>query len=220
MGTALLCRLAQTPGFPAAKARAYVDAVAAQMVLFAAHVQDPATGLFRHGFNAATNDSSCCRWGRANGWIMMAHAEVVGALAAVAPAHPLLAEVLRVWRLHVAGVVALHPAGADGRWHQVLDEPSTFLETSVTSMTVFSLATGIAGGWLDKAYAPVLRAAWAGVAAAVGADGVVDGICSGTGIGDTVAFYEARPTDYNASDPGLGAVFRAAIAISQCAACQ
>ena len=53
-----------------------------------------------------------------------------------------------------------------------------------------------------------------------GADGVVVDICSGTGIGNTVAFYEDRPTDYNASDPGLGSVFRAAIAVSQCAACQ
>lgn len=220
MGTALLCRLAQTPGFPAAKARAYVDAVAAQAVTFAAHVQDPATGLFRHGYNYATGDTSCCRWGRANGWIMMAHAEAVEALTAVAPDHPLLPEVLRVWRLHVASVAALHPAGADGRWHQVLDEPATFPETSVTAMTVYSIATGIARGWLDAAYAPVVKAAWAGVAAAVGADGVVQGICSGTGIGNTVAFYEQRPTDYNASDPGLGSVFRAAIAVAACAACQ
>ena len=220
MGTALLCRLAQTPGFPAAKARAYVDAVAAQAVLFAAHVQDPASGLFRHGYNFATRHSSCCRWGRANGWIMMAHAEAVEAIAAVAPAHPQLAEVLRVWRLHVKGVAALHPADGDGRWHQVLDEPTTFLETSVTAMTVYSIATGVARGWLDAGYAAVAKAGWAGVAGAVGADGVVAGICSGTGIGNTVAFYEARPTDYNASDPGLGAVFRAAIAISQCAACQ
>ena len=220
MGTALLCRLAQTPGFPPAKARAYVDAVAEQAVLFASHVQDPATGLFRHGYNFATGDSSCCRWGRANGWIMMAHAEAVLAITAIAPAHPLLDEVLRVWRLHVAGVVAVHPADGDGRWHQVLDEPSTFLETSVTAMTVYSIATGISRGWLDAAYAPVVRAAWAGIAGAVDADGVVEAICSGTGIGNTVAFYQDRPTAYNQSDPGIGSVFRAAIAVAQCAACQ
>ena len=218
MGTALLCRLARTPGFPAAKARAYVDAVAAQMVLFAAHVQDPATGLFRHGFNAATNDSSCCRWGRANGWIMMAHAEAAGALAAVAPAHPQLPELLRVWRLHVAGFVATHDAAGDGRWHQVLDAPDTFLETSATAMAVYSIATGVAGGFLDAGLAPLARAAWAGVAGAVGADGAVAGICEGTGIGNTVAFYEARSTAYNSSDPGIGAVFRAAIAIARCGA--
>ena len=39
-------------------------------------------------------------------------------------------------------------------------------------------------------------------------------ICTGTGIGSDVAFYEARPTAYNVSAPGIGSVFRAAVAYS------
>ena len=213
MGTALLCRLATTPGVPASNARAYARAAGTQLTQFAAHTQDKATGLFRHGFNAATNHTSCCRWGRSNGWILMAAPEIASALSAAAPGDPLLDDVLRVWRAHVAGFAAVHPPAGDGRWHQVLDEPSTFLETSVSAMAVFSIATGITRGWLDSSYAPLVRAAWAGVAGAVAADGTVSSICAGTGIGNTVAFYEARPTDYLDSDPGLGAVFRAALAI-------
>ena len=37
--------------------------------------------------------------------------------------------------------------GASGRWHQVVNESSTFLETSSTAMMVTSLATGIMHGW-------------------------------------------------------------------------
>lgn len=143
---------------------------------------------------------------------MMSHAEVVQALATVDPAHPSLPAVLAIWRRHAAGLAALQAPG-DGRFHQVLDDASTYLETSVTAMTLYSLATGVRGGWLDRAtFAPVIEAAWAGLAAAVDADGTVTGICTGTGIGTDVAFYEARPTAYNISAPGLGSVFRAAVA--------
>jgi unsaturated rhamnogalacturonyl hydrolase len=98
----------------------------------------------------------------------------------------------------------------DGRWHQVLDHPETFLETSVTSMTLYSLITGVMGGWLDKTtYDPVIQAAWLGLASTVQMDGTVNGISCGTGIGTDVTFYQERPTNWTESAPGLGSVFRA-----------
>jgi unsaturated rhamnogalacturonyl hydrolase len=212
MGTTLLARLA-LHGAP--RSTDYLNFVAAQQVSFASHMQNATDGLFIHGYNFATNTQSCCRWGRANGWVMMSHAEIVSALAAVAPNHPLLPAILDIWRRQSAGLAAVQNT-TDGRWHQVLDHPETFLETSVTSMTTYSLITGVMGGWLDAAtYAPVIEAAWPGIAAQVAADGTVNNICTGTGIGTTVDFYEQRPTDYAGSAPGLGSVFRAARAFAQ-----
>ena len=220
MGLALLSRLSRAAAVPAAARARYRDFVAAQHALFAAHCQDAATGLYKHGFNAATGDHSCCFWGRANGWVMMAHAEVALALAAAEPPHAALPAVLAVWRRHAAALAALQPpagggGGADARFHQVLDDASTFHETSVTAMACYSLATGVLGGFLERAaFDGVLRAAWAGVAAAVdAATGQVAGICEGTGIGENVAFYEARRTEWIASSPGLGSVFRCAVAM-------
>jgi nitrite reductase/ring-hydroxylating ferredoxin subunit len=48
---------------------------------------------------------------------------------------------------------------------------------------------------------------------AVRTDGAVDGICEGTPVLLSVAEYDTRTTFYNKSDPGLGAVMRAAMAI-------
>ena len=212
MGIALLARAARNPGLPPALALEFANYVASQQVSFAAHMQDPADGLFFHGYNAFTNETSCCKWGRANGWVMMAHAEVASTLAAVAPQHPLLPRIEAIWRAHAAGMAATQAAG-DGRFHQVLNESSTFLETSVTAMAVYSLADGVVSGVLDRAtFAPVIEAAWAGAAAQVQADGTVTGICEGTGVGTDVAFYEARSTAYGVSDPGIGSVWRAALA--------
>jgi hypothetical protein len=50
------------------------------------------------------------------------------------------------------------------------------------------------------------------VAGQVAADGTVNGICVGTGVLTSVAAYNARPTTYLQASPGLGAVFRSALA--------
>lgn len=215
MGVTLLARLARSTYVSAATAAQYSDFIAQQQVQFAGYMQNSATGLYYHGFNHADMTLSCCHWGRANGWIMMAHYEVVKTLTAVAPNHPRLPAILAIWRLQASGLVAVQAAG-DGRWHQVVNESSTFLETSATAMFLNSLADGVVGGWLDQAtYDASIRAAWGGLASIVSFNGTVSGICTGTGVGENVAFYEARPTDYLKSSPGLGSVIRATLSYAR-----
>jgi rhamnogalacturonyl hydrolase YesR len=221
MGLALAARLVRyAPLAPPTRQR-YQDFLASQHALFASHCQDAALGLYRHGYNGATGEHSCCFWGRANGWVMMAHAEVALALAATSPPHPALPAVQQVWTRHASALAALLPpppaaASADQRLHQVLDDASTFQETSVTAMACYSIAVGLARGWLPPArFHDPLTALYSGVAGALSQDGTVQGICEGTGIGNTTAFYEARKTLYSLSAPGLGAVFRCAIAYEE-----
>jgi len=68
-------------------------------------------------------------------------------------------------------------------------------------------------GYLTKAeFGGVVQLGWEGLTKAVGADGMVSGISTGTGVGTTIKFYNDRPTDYLGSSPGLGSVFRAMVA--------
>ena len=208
MALALLCRLARA-GAP--NAAAYLAVAVTNALTNAARAQD-ASGLFPHGFNTQTNESSCCAWGRANGWIAMSLVELLLALPAAAPSRPV---VLGVFARLADGVVRTQDA-ADGRWHQVLNESSTFLETSASAMFTFALATGVREGWLERTrFAAAATAGWAGILRAVRGDGAVDGICEGTPVLLDVAQYNARTTYYNHSDPGLGAVMRAAMAVAQ-----
>lgn len=50
---------------------------------FSKQMRDPVDGLYAHGVNVATSPvvRSCCKWGRANGWGMLSHIEVLSALA-------------------------------------------------------------------------------------------------------------------------------------------
>lgn len=67
MGLALLARLARL-GAP--RAPEYRTLMVEMQLGYAKMLQDD-DGLMYHGFNALTNKTSCCKWGRANGWIMM-----------------------------------------------------------------------------------------------------------------------------------------------------
>lgn len=209
MALALLCRLARA-GAP--RASEYLAVATTNALTNAARAQQPATGLFPHGFNTLNNESSCCLWGRANGWVAMSLVELLWALPLGAPQRP---AVLGVFSSLAAGLLRTQDA-ADGRWHQVMDDSATFLETSATAMFTFALATGAAEGWLPRAlYEAPVRAAWGGLLRAVRQDGSVDGICQGTPVEPSAAAYDSRTTFYNMSDPGLGAVFRAAMAVQR-----
>lgn len=217
--------------------RDLIDRAAAMQLSFAQYLRDNATGLYWHGFNVADMTPSCCMWGRANGWAMMSHAEVLLALQAF-PGHPLQPQVLALLQAQVKAALPYQVAG-DGRWRNLINNASMWPETSVTAMFVTAMGIALEHGWLDvpgvgasgdgavgyahgggvtlaEQVSPALSAAWAGVAAAVLPDGNVTGVCEGTGIQDTAQDYLERGTEYFHSGPGgAGMVLRAAVVMDR-----
>jgi len=202
MGLALISRLSIM-----FKNRTYSDKGGKMQETFNSHSYDPASSLFWHGFNNEDAHHSCCKWGRGNGWVMMSHIEVLKALKATSKS-PYFAPVVQILQEHAAGLMK---AQADsGLWYQLLDDPTTFQETSSSAMFLWSLIEGVMEGWLDKAtFGPVIEKGWEGLAGTVQSNGQVTGICEGTGIGPDAAFYKDRSTTYLLSSPGLGSVFKA-----------
>lgn len=49
-------------------------------VLFEKHMRDFKDGLYYHGYNDYDHEESCCKWGRANGWGLFSHVEVMAAV--------------------------------------------------------------------------------------------------------------------------------------------
>lgn len=100
---------------------------------------------------------------------------------------------------------------------QLLNETDTYLETSATAMNIVSLATGVLHGWLSRSpFADAALKAWPALAATVGPDGVVSGVCMGTGIFPNKTGYATRGTAWTDSTPGGAAiVLRAAVAVRQ-----
>lgn len=84
--------------------------------------------------------------------------------------------------------------GEEGLWRQLIDHPEAWPETSSTGMFTFAMVTGVKRGWLDEStYGPAARKAWLGLVPYLDDDGNVREVCVGTGKGDSVGYYLARP---------------------------
>jgi len=42
----------------------------------------------------------------------------------------------------------------DGLFHDILDDPSSFIETNMSQMTAYAIYRGVTEGWMDEAYIP------------------------------------------------------------------
>jgi unsaturated rhamnogalacturonyl hydrolase len=177
----------------------YARAVGRLLTSYADKLQRP-DGLFIH---AAEGPHA---WGRGNGFALLGLTE---ALTFLASSWPDRAKVLEIYRRHVRAMRS-HQA-EDGSWRQVVDEPSSYRELTVTAMTVAAMARGVRLGWL----APDLRAAidrgWSAVLARVNEDGTLKDVCSGTGAGATKEYYLNRPAVNGADDRGGAMALLAAI---------
>ena len=204
MGLTLLARLSI---YEANQSRA--EQVLKQQLTFSGHLQDESDGIFYHGYNDLDGHNSCCKWGRGNGWAFMSHVEALEMKMSKTSQN--YKETLKIFQRQAAGL-AKYQAPNDGRFHQVVNETTTFLETSATAMFLTSFIRGVMNNWLPyDDYKSVIENAWAGLVSTVQANGTVTGICDGTGIQANVADYERRPTSYlSSAGGGAGAVLYAA----------
>lgn len=164
----------------------YLDDAANQIIHQAALEAD-ADGLWFHGYFIADKKPGSFKWGRGNGWVTVATAEVLSVLPADHPARAKLIEILK------KQVDALKPLQtANGMWRQVLDKPELWEETSCTAMFAYGIARAVNRGWLDPSYMAMARKAFAGIAKNVGEDGSVKGTCVGTNIGKDLDYYVNR----------------------------
>ena len=174
------------------------------LTTYAAKLQR-ADGIFIH----ATGGPHA--WGRGNGFALLGMTE---ALTQLPNDWSDRAAVLEIYRKHVNALVKLQ--SDDGSWRQVVDEPTSYRELTVTAMTTASLARGVRLGWIDRAtFEPIITRGWAAVAARVNPDGTVKDVCSGTGAQPTREYYLNRPAINGADDRGGAMALLAAIEVAE-----
>lgn len=188
----------------------YLDEVIHQVIKFDEYLLDESSGLYWHGYFTRDGKHSSTKWGRANGWTMMAKTEL---LLSMPEHHPRRDEILNIFTRHSKGLLAVQ--SEDGRWNQVLDDPSTYLETSATAMFVRAYARGVHEGWLDReTYDEAINKGWNSLTRQINEDGDIEGIVRGT----PIMFSDEEYANWGTrrSDPrGLGALLYAAIAVEK-----
>ena len=203
-----------------------IDAAAAMQLSYSKYLRTKgpnSDGLSAHGAWVGDGGAlrrSCCKWGRANGWGALSRVEILTAIDGGFPNHSLRQPLLEDYVDFMDALVSVQDV-ADGRWHQLMDMPSTYLETSATAMSVTALAKGVTHGWFgtlrSDEYANAARAGWRGLLRAINlTDGTVAGVCQGTGIMPNASAYARRPHEFGDSAPGgVGAVLLAAAAMAE-----
>ncbi len=182
----------------------YFDDAVKQVLQFSKRMFNAEKGVYMHGWVEEMIVHPEIYWARANGWAMMAMAELLDVLP---ENHAGRNAVLEQFRAQVKGIASYQ--SGEGFWHQLLNRTDSYLETSATAIYAYSIARGVNKGWIDaKAYAPMCILAWNAVSTKVTEKGQVEGTCVGTGMAFDPAFYYYRPVNVYAAH-GYGPVLLA-----------
>ncbi|MBN1302057.1 MAG: glycoside hydrolase family 88 protein [Melioribacteraceae bacterium] len=161
--------------------------------------------LFDHGWNENSADyDPRFYWGRANGWTVMAMADLLTVLPHDFQGRD---EILHIYKSLIRSVTELQDG--TGFWHNMLDKSDTYLETSCTAMFTYGIAKGINEGWISHVYGPVAQTGWNAVATRILENGAVDGTCEATTFAHDNVYYFNRGKSYDATH-GYGPVLFAA----------
>jgi len=110
---------------------------------------NPEKKLFSHIWDEGLNDFYRKDfWGVGNGWAAAGMARVIKALPKKMAKEK--KNLVRYTKDVIDGCLAYQRK--DGFFHDVVDNPETFVETNLSQMLAYSIYRGIQGGWLDESY--------------------------------------------------------------------
>lgn len=164
MGTPFLAEYAYRNNDP----HAYQEVIN-QIKIVARHTYDPSNGLFRHACDVSkrekwadktTGQSQHC-WGRALGWYAMAIVDNLDFIPLHEPGRDSVLVILN----QIAKTLKKYQS-PEGLWYQVMDksgEPGNYLESSCSSMFVYSLFKAVRKGYIPASYFAVARKGYEGI---------------------------------------------------------
>ncbi len=145
-----------------------------QVEAFRKLLWDPQKKLFSHIWDESTQGyARRAFWGVGNGWAAAGMTRVIHALP----------REMDETRARLAGYVrevldgCLAHQCQDGLFHNVVDDPSTFVETNLAQMLAYTIYRGVLSGWLARDYLPAAGRMRAAAHAKVDESGMVRDVC-------------------------------------------
>lgn len=181
----------------------YFDFAIKQVESFNNYIYNPNSGLYFHAFYNDENMNGVAQWGRCNGWVALAQVELLNNLPAN---HPKRASLIKLLLRQIVGFSRYQDPS--GMWHQLLDKPDSYQESSVTAMYVYTVAKAVNEGWISPRFITIAQNGWRALMRKVTADGQIPDICIGTSIEEDIRYYYTRPAELNDTH-GLGAFLMA-----------
>ena len=205
MSIPFLCRYAALTGNDA-----IFDDAASQFMGFKKRLYMEDTGLMAHVYDFNRGMNTGIPWGRGNGWTVFSLTELLRVLP---EQNQYRSELLQFFRDLAASYLKVQDK--EGMWHQVLNMPSSYPETSCTAMFICAFSRGIRNGWFDCDTEPYRNAclrAWKAIEhTSVDVDGNVYGVCRGSEFAFNPRYYAQHLLPRLNDTHGIGIVLLAGV---------
>ena len=153
------------------------------------YLQDPATGLWFHGYNNITKDHmSGIHWGRANAWAAYTMSQV-GAVLPKAYLYPKFMDIAGSLNEQLSALKLLQTE--DGLWRTVVDDPESYEEISASA--------GIAAAMIARGnplHLKYIQKSIGGILKNISPDGRVLNVSGGTAVMDDIEGYRGISRDW------------------------
>ncbi|MFD0714227.1 glycoside hydrolase family 105 protein [Paenibacillus sp. GCM10027626] len=167
----------------------YVQESIRQLLVHLKYLTDKETGLFYHGWTfLEQHNFAGALWGRGNAWYLAGLVDYLDIVKL-----PLGVEMFLLSSLE-RQVQKLSVLQAEsGMWNTLLDDPSSYEETSATAGIGYGILKAVRKGYLSEDYAEVGLKALHAVMGKIDETGAVHGVSYGTRMGRTLEFYKNIP---------------------------
>ena len=154
------------------------------------YLTDNETGLLFHGWTfEGRHNFARARWARGNCWLTAVIVEFLDIV-------PNLDKGVRrflITALNEQVKTLVKFQETDGMWHTLIDDPSSYVETSATAGFGYGILKGVRKGYLAPAYEEAGLRAVSGVLSNIAQNGDVLNVSYGTGMGDELEDYKKIP---------------------------
>jgi rhamnogalacturonyl hydrolase YesR len=172
----------QIQAYRATGRKEYIERAALEIDAYLKKLQQP-NGLFYHG------EAFPFFWGRGNGWVAAGLAELLTVLPKTNSHYK---SILEGYQKMMKTLLFLQDE--DGMWHQLVDHPESYKETSCTAMFGYAITVGYKKGLLpEEVFKTASDKAWEGLVTYINEDGKLRDVCVGTGQTNDLNFYLTRP---------------------------
>ena len=165
----------------------YLEEARYQFMIHIKYLIDKRTGLWYHGWTFEENHNYAeVFWARGNCWLTIAIPEIIEILE-LSKEDALRQFLIEILEAQVRSL-AVHQSET-GLWHTLIDDPSSYLESSTTAGFAYGILKAIHKRYLPQEYKEIAYRGIKGLLEQIDEMGEVKNVSIGTGMGDSLDFY-------------------------------
>ncbi|MFY8095140.1 MAG: glycoside hydrolase family 88/105 protein [Niveispirillum sp.] len=165
----------------------YVEEAKRQFLIHIKYLFDTKTGLWFHGwtFDGRHNFANAL-WARGNCWVTIAIPEFIELLD-LKPGDPLRSFLIDTLENQIKALAKYQTE--DGRWHTLIDDPTSYLESSAAAGFAYGIMKAVRKRYISAAYEPMAIKAVHAVLNKIAPDGELQEVSFGTALGSDLQYY-------------------------------